>query len=99
MRGSVGDHADWMRRASRISTGERRAQRGVERRIGVWLWGGRLSGGLGDGWRRSRGPVLAAGIVFVLGGALVTAGWSRGTGDFGTVWMYADVPQVRAWRA
>jgi hypothetical protein len=31
------DHADWMRRASRISTGERRAERGVERSFAGWF--------------------------------------------------------------
>jgi hypothetical protein len=36
-RGSVEDHADWMRRASRISIGERTAGCGVERWIGRWF--------------------------------------------------------------
>ena len=31
------DHADWMRRASRISTGERPAGRGVERLFAGWF--------------------------------------------------------------
>jgi hypothetical protein len=34
---ALGDHADWMRRASRISTGERSAGRGVKRWMGAWL--------------------------------------------------------------
>jgi hypothetical protein len=37
------DHGDWMGRASRILTGERRAER-VELRIGGWLQGEPRSG-------------------------------------------------------
>ena len=60
MRESLMDHADWMRRASRILEEEERAGRGVEPHDGVWFvgagWSGRdgLVDGDSAGWGSSR---------------------------------------------
>src|SRR5580704_737825 len=45
-RGSFEDHADWMWRASRISTGDRRVEREVQRLEWDWSWVPRCAGGL-----------------------------------------------------
>ena len=55
-------HPNWMQRVSRISTGERRAERGVELWIGGWLQGEPRSGD-GVGERRSHGAVTSAGSL------------------------------------
>jgi hypothetical protein len=78
---------------------------GVERLECIWLSGmlgrrapdGFLSLGVAERWRgalRLENGVSLAGVWRVL-----RLDWSRGAGDFGTVLMYADLPQVRAWRA
>jgi hypothetical protein len=51
---------------------------------------------VGDAGLRGR---LVVGSGFALGSGSGGWGWSRDAGVFGTVLKYANLPEVRAWRA